>query len=407
MSLRRRLERLERSGCLDFKPAQPRLSKVDLEDLLEGEVVENAHGRFFRRVQYLSLESRYGPHPLRRALGVPAERLVALYQSLEGLELEGALFFDTETTGLAGGSGTYAFLIGLARFEGSRLRLEQLFMRDHQEERAMLYYLGPILEQATGLVSFNGKAYDAQLLLTRFMMNRMRSLLDDMPHLDLLPLSRRIWGPGLDDCRLETLEHEVLGRPRHEDTPGWMIPQIFFRYLRSRDARPLVGVADHNYRDLLAMVGLLGCLAEFVEQPLVARAGLQDFALGKLFDELGESELARELLARSLEGQLPPQARSEAMLRLAKICRREGQRREAVQLWKILLKEDARNIEAAENLAKHLEHQIGDYGWALKLVDATLRSARLSPGRRRSFLDRRARLERRLRQQRVSLADDA
>lgn len=392
---------------MDFKPAAPPATQVGLEELLEGEIVENRYGQFFRRIQYLCLGSRYGPHPLSAALGFRAERLVSLYGSLEGLELEGSLFFDTETTGLAGGSGTYAFLIGLARFEGSRLRIEQLFMREHQEERAMLYYLAPLLEEATGLVSFNGKAYDAQLLLTRFLMNRMRTVLEDTPHLDLLPLSRRIWGLGLSDCRLETLEHEVLGRPRHEDTPGWMVPQIFFRYLRNRDARPLVGVVDHNYRDLLAMVGLLGCLTEMVEQPRAPRPALEDYALGKLFDDVGATELAAELLQRSLGGSLPSAPRGDAMLRLAKICRREGRRREAVQLWKTLLKEDARNVEAAENLAKHLEHQIGDFGWALRLVDATLRSAPLSPGRRRSFLDRRDRLQQRLRRQTRSAADDA
>ena len=406
MNLRSRLERLEKSGCFDFKP-QDKSPKPCLQDLFAGEVIENEFGSFFRRLARVGGQTRYGPGPILESLNLDPRPLGDLYESIQGLSLERAVYVDTETTGLAGGSGTYAFLIGLAWFEDGELRVEQLFMREHSEERAMLHYLAPILENASGLVSFNGRSYDLQLLMTRFLMNRMRVCAEDIPHLDLLHLSRRIWGGGLPDCRLETLEHQILGRPREDDTPGWMVPQIFFRYLRSGDARPLVGVADHNYRDLLAMVGLVGCIANLMAEPLTPRRPAEDVGLGRLFEELGESGLARQLFDRALEGNLPASVRRTAMLRLARLWRREGDRRQAVQLWKAVLKEEPKNVDAAEELAKHLEHHIGDFGWALKLVNSTLRNAPLSPGRRRSFLDRRARLQRRLSQQGRRAVDGA
>ena len=43
-------------------------------------------------------------------------------------------FLDTETTGLAGGTGTCAFLIGVGSIEPAGFRLRQFFMRDYGEE---------------------------------------------------------------------------------------------------------------------------------------------------------------------------------------------------------------------------------------------------------------------------------
>ncbi|MGE0490895.1 MAG: ribonuclease H-like domain-containing protein [Vulcanimicrobiota bacterium] len=396
MSLRARLLHLERSGCLEVNPARKAAPKRSLEALLPGEAVENKFGAFYRHQQRVELATPYGPRSLLGALTLPCAELVSLYASLEGICPERVLYLDTETTGLSGGSGTYAFMVGVAWFDQGELRLEQLIMREHAEEKALLEYLRPLLEDTSGLVTFNGKSFDAQLLQTRFMMNRLRVCFEDMPHLDLLHLCRRIWGAGLVDCRLETLEEAILGLPRHDDVPGWMVPQIYFRFLRGGDARGLAGVAEHNRRDLMSMVGLVSVLSHHLSDPLAFREPIEDVGLARLYEDLGQEELARELAERALDWPLPRPARRACMLRLARLRRRAGDRDGAAALWRDVLKEHPEDAEACEELAKHLEHQRGDYQLALRLVERTLRTARLTPGRRRSFLSRRERLRRRL-----------
>lgn len=395
MSLRSRLEQLERTGCLDFAPPPPRISR-ELESILGGTVASNGCGSFFLCRRELDEGGRHGPLPFAHARRLPLELLTTLSAGTRGLDPERLLFLDTETTGLSGGTGTYAFLVGLAWFEQGQLCVEQLLMREHVEEKALLEHLRERLSHCGGLVTYNGKTFDAQLLQTRFMMNRMRVDLEDLPHLDLLHLCRRVWGAGLSDCRLETLETEVLGRPRNDDTPGWLVPQIYFRFLRNGDASGLKGIAEHNHRDLLAMVGLVGLLGELLTEPLACRSALERYALGRLFDDLGQTELALALLERAVLEPLPAERRKDALLRLARLKRRAGDRRSAVELWKGVLREHPQDPDACEELAKYLEHQVGDYALALKLVERVLRSTRLTPSRRRSFLHRRTRLVRRM-----------
>ncbi len=393
--LRARLRHLERSGCLELGAA-PRRQPKGLETALPGEVVENRFGQFYRHRHQLPLDQSYGPRPIHLARALPVGGIARLYQSVEELDPRGVVFLDTETTGLSGGSGTYAFMIGLAYYYQEQLWVEQLIMREHSEEKALLEYLRPLLEGCSGLVTFNGKTFDAQLLQTRFMMNRMRMVLEDLPHLDLLHLCRRVWGAGLCDCRLETLETSILGLPRHEDIPGWMVPQVYFQFLRGGDATQLAGVAEHNRRDILTMVGLMALLTHHLSDPLAFREPIEDLGLGRLYEDLGEPELARELTSRALDWPLPKEPRRTGLLRLARLYKRGGEREQASRLWQGVLREFPGDLEASEELAKYLEHQVGNYRLALRLVEKTLQTARLSPGRRRNFLSRKDRLLRRL-----------
>src|SRR5207302_806542 len=153
----------------------------------------------------------------------------------DGLAAERPLFLDTETTGLAGGPGTYAFLVGAGWIEGDAFVVTQHFMRDLDEEPALLAALAPLLERAGGVVTFNGSGFDLPLLETRFVLARRRWPAT-LPHLDLLRPSRRVWTGCLDDCRLGTLERDVLGLSREEDVPGAVIPSLYFDWLRRRRA---------------------------------------------------------------------------------------------------------------------------------------------------------------------------
>ena len=159
------------------------------------------------------------------------------------LDLEHFAFIDTETTGLAGGTGTYTFLIGVGRFEKDEFRLVQFFLTNPGEETAQLAAFSEFIAPCEAVVSFNGKSFDIPLINTRFIINRWPSPLTGLAHLDLLHLARRLWKARLSGCTLGDLETHILGMKRSEhDVPGWMIADLYFDYLHTGDSRPLLGV---------------------------------------------------------------------------------------------------------------------------------------------------------------------
>lgn len=390
-------ERLEQ-----MRHQQEKQRAVPVERALGGEAVNCLGGVFHRRFQELDHSLCHGPFPLGRA------QLRPLKHWLPDLEGSRMLYLDTETTGLAGGSGTYAFLIGLAYFEGSRLKVEQLVMRSHCEEKAMLGYLIERLEQSDGLVTFNGKSFDIPLLQTRLIMNRLRYDLEELPHLDLLPVARRLWSGALENCKLETLETHLLGLPRHGDVPGWMVPQIFFRYLQTGCARGLAQVAEHNRRDVLTMVGLVAGLWGYVDHPhdwsqrFQQRPDLlhlEDLALAQQLFRSRRFEEARPLLERCFsfwQEQAPIPALRQSGALLARIRRRLGDVQAAQQIWSRLAESFPQDPELLEQVAKQQEHIHKDWASALDWVDRALRIKPLAPTRIKRLRYRRERLQRRL-----------
>jgi uncharacterized protein YprB with RNaseH-like and TPR domain len=177
------------------------------------------------------------------------------------------LFLDLETTGLAGGTGTYAFLVGLGRITPEGFHLRQHFLGDLAAERELLAALAPELEAAPLLVTYNGKLFDAPLLETRYRLARMRWPLEERPHLDLLYPARRLWKLRCGSARLLDLEQMILGHARAEDVPGSLIPHLYFDYLRGGDARPLEVVFRHNAEDLLTLAALAARLLTLAASP--------------------------------------------------------------------------------------------------------------------------------------------
>ncbi|MGI5844248.1 MAG: ribonuclease H-like domain-containing protein [Candidatus Xenobium sp.] len=394
MDLRQRLARLDQVGSL--KTARPRRAFQSLETLLGGEEVEGERGHFLLCRRHFPRDHYHGKVRLDQALALSARWLSRLGRDLEEMDLPRVVFLDTETTGLSGGTGTYAFLVGLAWFEPDGLCLEQLFMREYAEESALLAYLADRLRGCGGLVTFNGKGFDIPLLATRFLMKRQSFDLEALPHLDLLHPARRIWSLALPDCRLETLETRVLEAPRAGDIPGREIPEAYFRYLKTGDGREMARVAEHNQCDLLALIGLVSRLARTLQAPLEARRPEEDLGLGRMLAGLGETEDAGRLLTRALEAPLPVGPRFRALLHLADMCRRAGDRQGAQAFLEQILDEDPAHVVAAEEMAKHLEHRVGDLPRALALVDGVLERPDLTPARRAALEHRRQRLLRRL-----------
>jgi len=276
-------------------------------------------------------------------------------------------FLDTETSGMSGGTGTYAFLVGVGCFVDGKFALQQFFLRDPAEEPAMLEALIHFLAPCEALVSFNGKAFDAPLLTTRYKLHRIPVPFKDYAHLDLLPLARRLWRDRLPSRALKYLEEHVLGFTRTSDeVPGYEIPWLYFDYLRTRDARPLGGVFYHNAMDVVALAALLAHVSEMLADPYNGRVehGLDFIALGKLFEDLDHWDEAARLFERGLELGLTESDFEVAVKRLSILQKKRGDIDQALSLWKKSAGKG--HIYAHIELAKYYEHKERNIKTALK-----------------------------------------
>jgi len=268
LSLKARLERLVVAASLKERERRRAPPAVPLEELVEGMRVENERGEFFLVETAVHLEVRHGDVPLSRFHTIAPDTVSVLTAepALEGFDLRRAVFLDTETTGLAGGAGTAAFLIGLGFVDGEHFRVRQYFMRDYHEEGALLHGLAEELRRFDLLVTFNGKMFDVPLLDARFRLNRGRFPLSDALHLDLLHPARRLWKARLESCRLQSLEAGLMGLRRTGDIPGEEIPQVYFDWVRRRDARMLARVFEHNRQDIVSLAALAVLACQWVEE---------------------------------------------------------------------------------------------------------------------------------------------
>jgi uncharacterized protein len=243
------------------RPSEPVGHRGRLEDLGFAEAANDV-GQFWHRRVVLRRSERVGRATLHDAVSarIAPLALLALDAKLATVRLEQALYLDTETTGLGGGAGTFAFLIGLSWFEADAKVFEQFFLAGPEQEPAVLVELEKRLARAALLVSYNGKSFDWPLLRTRFVYNRMK-VPSELPHLDLLHVARRVHGRRIGRCSLKDVENRVLGFERSGDIEGALVAAYYGHYLRTGDATELVRVVEHNamdVRSLSALVALYG-----------------------------------------------------------------------------------------------------------------------------------------------------
>jgi len=285
-------------------------------------------------------------------------------------------FLDTETSGMAGGTGTYAFLVGAARFTDGKFVLQQFFLRDPSEEPAMLEALIQFLAPCEALITFNGKAFDAPLLTTRYSLHRIPVPFKNYAHLDLLPLARRLWRDRLPSRALKYLEEHILGFTRTSDeVPGYEIPWLYFDYLRTGDARPLGGVFYHNAMDVVAMAALLAHVSELITDPYNGRVehGLDFIALGKLYEDLNHWDEAARLFERGLELGLEEADFGVAVKRLSILQKKRGDVDQALRLWEQAAGKG--HIYAHIELAKYYEHKLRDIKASIKWANSARKEA--------------------------------
>jgi uncharacterized protein YprB with RNaseH-like and TPR domain len=273
------------------------------------------------------------------------------------------LFLDTETTGLAGGTGTYAFLTGIAWWDSGGLQVEQFFMRDFADEHSVLCELAERIAERPVLVTFNGKTFDWPLLESRFIMTRRIAAPKLAAHLDLLHPARALWKLRLGSVRLVELERQVLdarrlGWHREDDVASSLIPQFYFDYLRGGSAMPLAGVVRHNQMDLRGLAALFGKINSMLsEQELEETDGRDLFGLSRYLHRRGDAPRAAKMCSKAIVAGLPSEHRQQASRELAMMAKRRGDHVEAAKLWQTLLCGSRNVIEACEQLSIHFERR--------------------------------------------------
>jgi uncharacterized protein YprB with RNaseH-like and TPR domain len=379
--LRRRIDDvMSRRGRQNQTELRPKALPVkdNLHEYVAGEEIGNELGEFFLASCIVHASSRHGYRNIRETFGfdMTAAAMLANNHLISSMSCNDALFLDTETTGLAGGTGTMAFLIGLGWFEEGHFHVRQILARDFGEEKAALAYLAEIASRKKFLVTFNGKAFDVNLLNARFILNRLKCELSGLPHLDLLHPSRRILGHRLANSRLCTLEAEVLGVEREGDIPGWEIPQRYFDWLKSRDGRLLAAIFEHNRLDVISMASLTAHLTEILSGfEMVQQAADTDYlAAARLLLTRHEKSAAAKILAIIGSDDYSEESLT-AKKELSILFKRAGKLPEAVKIWEEIQVAAPDDFFVIAELAKYLEHRLRDYSSAKMLVEKALISA--------------------------------
>jgi hypothetical protein len=370
MNLKERLARLERT-LPSSAPRHEQRSRADLSSLLPGAACENELGCFWRHCAAFDLSHRHGRHALQDFLANTADpvRYVAKDAGLSHVALEQLVFIDTETTGLSGGVGTLAFLVGVGYFEGGKFVIEQYFLRRFEEERPLLHACLQLIQKRVStqgaIVSFNGKCYDMPLLANRAILHRLRGHQHAYPHIDLLHAARRLWKKSVAGCSLRKLESAVLQIERGPDVPAELIPGIYFDYLRSADPRPLLPVFFHNQADILSMVSLLDLMIKlYADKENLQRVPLDVLAMGRAYEDLRDYAAGLAFYEHALQLTEQADERQKILLAAARLHKRKRDYREALRLWEQAIACRGFCAEPYEELAKAFEHQFNDPGKA-------------------------------------------
>ena len=358
------------SGTLDVatttasrRPVGP----IPIERVVTGEIMANEKGTFFHTRDYCNLRIADSPNTPtskgRHALAVAANK-----PEIAELELDRAIFIDTETTSLSGGTGTYAFLIGCGWIENQRFRVDQFFIRNPSEEPSLLDHLESTLKKFEWVISFNGTTFDLPLIQTRLIMNRRRFSIVALASLDLLQVARRLWRYRLNDRSLGSLESSILDIRRGPDVAGHLIPSLYLQYLRSGDARPLGRIFSHNRQDIVSMALLIehvtNVLANWTTDE---KNGSTVLGIARAHHMAGDVDTALAAYSRALDLSLDQTSETLAQREVSLIHKRAHDWSVVLTIWnQMALRNDRDAIWALVELAKYHEHRSHDWQSALR-----------------------------------------
>lgn len=384
-SLRDKLKSLGvQIGTENLIAPQKKAEKFPVESIIEGHDLENALGNTFIVEKEFSAGYQHGNCDLGKFPDYSILSQWAKSTLLTNSNYKKVIFLDAETSGLSGGTGTFAFMLGLGHFTDSGFKVYQLFLRDPCQEPAFLSALSEYLQQFSVIVSYNGKSFDVPLMKNRYILHSESIPFESMEHIDLLHLARRIWRNRLASRTLGNLETEILNYARsQEEVPGWIIPELYFNYLKSQDARPLAGVFYHNQIDILSLAALFNILAEMLTNPLdnSSHSSLDLIAIARLYEELGYFDKALDIYEFSIQQGLPENFLIDTYKRYAKIFKSRAEWGKAIQLWERAV--ELQDLESCIEIAKYYEHTACNIPQALFWTDLANHlleiSSRISP----------------------------
>jgi uncharacterized protein YprB with RNaseH-like and TPR domain len=382
-ALRRRIARVREECAEKYEsPSSADTSRnssaprFHVDEWFPGQEIETAFGKHFEAETFYARHRRHGSADIGSLSELPPNLLETLSNGLiRDVPPQAWAFLDTETTGLAGGTGTCAFMIGVGRITSDGFRVRQFFMRDYGEEASVLDALSRHLEPFRVLITYNGRTFDQPLLETRYRMNRARPPFSRFEHLDLLYGARRLWKLRFDRCRLVDLENQILGFERQGDVSGALIPYIYFEYVRTREMARLLPVFHHNALDILTLACLTGIVPYAFNNPATAplQHGAELAAIGRWLREAGDLEQARALFRRAIDSNLRDDLLFRTLWDLAAVEKKLDCDDAALALWNDLAgSKNPFQVRAREELAKHFEHRERNYAAALEMTRGAL-----------------------------------
>jgi uncharacterized protein YprB with RNaseH-like and TPR domain len=357
------MELRERLRALSKGESRQRIERVPLPYL---QPIENEHGETYY-CDKIYIE-RHGQIDLTNFPDFECEnvRFLTLDRRLSSLSLREIVFLDIETTGTAGGTGTYAFLVGLGFAEEGYFQIRQFFLHDLAHEGAFLHAITEFCRRFKHLVTYNGKCFDAQVLRNRYLMHRWEDPFSEKQHIDMLFVARRLWKRRFHECNLTNLERQVLNFYRVDDIPGFLIPSAYTDYLRFANASMIQQVIHHNQWDIVSLAVLMAraCLLLSQKEELSAEEHL---SLSFLYERQKDFHTAIEHLLQALCGS----HRRTVLLALARNLRRVRDRSQMRWLVK-QAEEETLDDQLCRQLCIVCEHDLKDFDLALSFADAQI-----------------------------------
>ena len=383
--LRRRIAKIDQKYA---RPQKPKREPAPPPAHLPFDEIETAHGRHYETEKLFERHRRHGSIGIADLEDLSGDLLKAISNGeIAAVPVDKWCFLDTETTGLAGGSGTYAFLIGVGRVSPQGFRIRQFFMREFGEEASQLSALEEHLKQFQVLVTYNGRTFDQPLLETRFRMARRRPPFSALEHLDLLFSARRLWNLRFDSCRLVDLENQILGVERQGDLPGELIPYFYFEYLRTQEIFRLMPVFHHNAMDILTLACLTAIVPRAFHPPEQAQFshGAEMVGVARWWRQAEQHENALALFRQALDRNLPDELLFRTMWDIAALEKKLDRQHAALPvLTDLAASPNAWQAAALIELAKYYEHRERNYAMALEMTRSALALDSCEANRRRA-----------------------
>lgn len=354
-------------GTSNIKPGKKPAPPTSLTDTLQGSWEKTSVGDCFVVRKHIPFSLQHGNRDLSLLPQLDIFESLSAYSGISEIPFDQYMFIDTETTGLSGGAGTYVFLVGAAKFEKEGVHFAQFFLQDPANEPCQLAALEEFSVNTRVVVSYNGKSFDLPRIKNRYFFHGWPAPFQDIFHLDLLHIARRLWKNQLPTCSLGDIEYHLLGIQREShDIPGWQVSENFFEYLQNGDPVPLEGVFYHNEVDVISLITLLSYISDRLSNPLSDpyRDQKDLVPIGRYLSDLNKTDLAIEVLTNALQNKsLSTDLSLSGLKSLALIYKRNNDPDSAVPLWEKCASLD--DIYAKVELAKYYEHKKSDFQEAI------------------------------------------